>query len=811
VYFVYFVVKPMKKAAPFLLIAALLLGIGIRLYFLQKQANPDSQTAGAPPPEQLITEDILLFNELIASALITPLADGRLKLAPPDQILAEKAERAENPKLLPPDPEKLKNRERLLKALYHEPAGNIIRSQVNLWNSTRHLTAIRDNRPKPKHDTANTWRACDSRDPQWDFPNIGELVPESFGFVNNEKLRPNFSDWLAAYTPSETVIFHTVLTLEAPCELLIQVIGKPETVYPKASRIEFCCREKQNCSSETADAAILHFSLSPGRHEFSISVSPANNTDRAVPGLNIRMGSREEFQWVNLPRKSSATYKYFKLMTSDNIPLTDDQGNPTDECENMGLVSLTGYGTHTPYSLYSLLARSMLPPDVENIVLTIDSKIQSVAQEVLVQKIAEFWPGDKYAGERRGAVVILDPDTGAILAAAGCPVPPAGIHPWDFASFAKVYPIKNPLLVRGWQGLDQHNAPGSTFKPVVALAAMAASGHQPDLMAFLEGFPKSKFEDGTALSLNCAYYDPFDGKCYGPRETPPVHRIPNFGNPPGTLGQVFARNKDKGKHSVFGLREAVRDSVNVWFARLTVMMDGENARRYDEMMESRQSADFPEFQLMKTARELGFGDLFSLDLALNTPPNVRLYRLKPVEGSREGDVLYGNSGRSDLREGIRGSLLWILAQNAIGQGMNTSPLQMAKVAAAIAGGKIVSPYLFRQWGETETQAPEPKAIEGGAMMELLRKGMKAVTETGTAKGKFKNLAGSVYGKTGTADVQGKAVNTTWFIGWSEPEAERGKKMAFACMVTHAHGGKRTGGSVCAPIINEILEKLKIEN
>lgn len=816
--------KKMKKTLWILLITILLIGMGTRLGFLHKRLNLLKAPPRSEVPRQMITEDALLFDALLNAGLVTRADDGRLKPAPADLILIEKAESAKNKNRKSPasHPEETKKKERLINALYHSAAGSVVQTQMQLWNDTRFLTAIRDNRPKGS--TGNLWRACDSRNPQWDFPRTGGRVPESFGFVNNGRLQPNFGDWLAAYTNDRAVEFRTTVTLETSRTVTVQIIGRPESIRPRPKRIESCCRKKtaENCTQANAEAFALHFALSSGKHELSVTASPARNTEPTISGLNIRIASGK-FRWRKLPPRASASDKHFKVTTSDGVLLADDQGIPTRECEALGLLPLIGFGIRTPFSLSGILASSDLPPDMANISLTIESNIQSSAQKTLTRKIAELWPRDDYADERRGAVVILDADTGAILAAAGHPLPPPGTHPWDLASFSRIYPLKNPMLVRGWQGLDAHSAPGSTFKPVVALAAVKASENQSRLTNFLNGFTATALRRGTGLSPECAVYHPNSGKCYGPGGIPVnlSRKIQNFRRQP--LSRVFLKNK--GKKSVLGLREAIRDSVNIWFARLAMVMDGEKARNYDKAMAGRQKGSpvpkFPDFQLLKTARRLGFGNI-PIDLGGNLPSNVRLYRRKPVPERFEGDVLYGHAGEMDLMI-RRNILLWVLAQNSIGQGMSTTPLQMARVAATIAKGRIISPYLFSRWGETETVPPEAEALNiNKERLDLLHAGMKAVPENGTAATAFKKHPdrARVYGKTGTANVgvtrKGKAYSqkkffTTWFVGWCEPEQNTQRRLAFACMVTHASGkNKNTGGRVCAPIVADILSQIRLK-
>ena len=97
------------------------------------------------------------------------------------------------------------------------------------------------------------------------------------------------------------------------------------------------------------------------------------------------------------------------------------------------------------------------PRDVR---MSIDARLQVRAAQILQQQL-------RLAGKEKGALVVMDPATGELLASVSCPMAatgPAGetsIEPSDSAS--------NPYLDRARYGLYP---PGSTFKVVTAMAAL---------------------------------------------------------------------------------------------------------------------------------------------------------------------------------------------------------------------------------------------------------------------------------------------------------------------------------------------------
>lgn len=156
-----------------------------------------------------------------------------------------------------------------------------------------------------------------------------------------------------------------------------------------------------------------------------------------------------------------------------------------------------------------------------NVHTTLDARIQKVANAQLLG--------------RKGAVVALNPRTGAVLAMASSPGFDLADVQKDFATISKA--PDSPLFNRATQG---RYAPGSTFKVVTAVAALEAG----------MGYSAStRFDDTGKLATS----------------GPP---ITNFG------GRVF------GNHT---LTEALTNSVNTTFARLGMNLGG---KRMGDTMES---------------------------------------------------------------------------------------------------------------------------------------------------------------------------------------------------------------------------------
>lgn len=155
------------------------------------------------------------------------------------------------------------------------------------------------------------------------------------------------------------------------------------------------------------------------------------------------------------------------------------------------------------------------------LVLTVDSALQKELQNALLSKI-EVLHTTKAAGAgrecRAGAAVVVDVQTGGILAAASVPGFDLNRYRADYAALSA--DAAAPLLDRVCQGLY---APGSAFKPAVAAAALTAgidpaatvnctgrygfySGYQPGCLQYGHGGP---VDLRTALEYSCNifFYD----------------------------------------------------------------------------------------------------------------------------------------------------------------------------------------------------------------------------------------------------------------------------------------------------------------
>jgi cell division protein FtsI/penicillin-binding protein 2 len=131
-----------------------------------------------------------------------------------------------------------------------------------------------------------------------------------------------------------------------------------------------------------------------------------------------------------------------------------------------------------------------------------------------------------------------------------------------------------------------------------------------------------------------------------------------------------------------------------------------------------------------------------------------------------------------------------------GQGyVVTSPLRMARVAAAVASGGE-----FRELRLESSLSPEDANDERLLTPDaaaLLGQYLRDAVLTGTGRG-LRSHPWKIAGKTGTAEVRGSPSHA-WFVGFAPFGGER-KRIAFAVIIENAG----YGGLAAAPVAGEIV-------
>jgi penicillin-binding protein 2 len=348
------------------------------------------------------------------------------------------------------------------------------------------------------------------------------------------------------------------------------------------------------------------------------------------------------------------------------------------------------------------------PASGDDVVLNVDLNLQKVVEQALTRQIAKLQ--GRHLKADSGAAVVLDPETGAVLAMAS--VPSYDPSWWVGGISYKHYKIltsktsHDPLLNRAIQGLW---APGSTFKLATATAAL---------------------NDGLLASLG--YYINDTGQ----------YQI----KPPCTGVCTFYDDTNNGQHEAglgdINVSTALTASDDVFFYTLGADY------WYD-------SGTYGQTAIQRTAVKYGFGQPTGIDLPQEFSGQVDSLRLRQVQYSEyPKDFLSSYYGIGDNIE------------MSFGQGETViTPLQLAVAYGTFANGgtryapqvvnsvvsptgKVVKQFKPRVLGHVSlppsTFGPILTGLEGVIYSSN-------VHDLGTAYGPFKGYHGiPLAGKTGTA-------------------------------------------------------------
>lgn len=420
----------------------------------------------------------------------------------------------------------------------------------------------------------------------------------------------------------------------------------------------------------------------------------------------------------------------------------------------------------------------------QNVYLTVDLDLQKVAEDALKQGIESTASGtsfkSKYGNVRMsrfsncasGAVVAIEVETGDVLAMASYPdfdpnIFAEGISTEDWESVQSTNPrdylAPTPLYNSATKASVQ---PGSTFKPVTAVAALQC-GLDPN------------------MSIRDRGHIDIGGRSFG----------------------CSAWNSYRGTHGSLTLRTGIQNSCNYYFYCIATNTDWGTGASLGF------SEDISIEKIMEVAQEFGLGQETGIELDEVTTPLASAERKMEATKNSLWSYLYSNAirywpesvvedeealrkdldtitdwieenpGRGEIIERIKAQTQvsedsvetvadickysyfnqaqWTVGDEfniSIGQGDNAyTPLQMARYAATLGNYGVRNQVSIVKGieGEGETVKEEPYTIdvEKEDMDEVLA-GMRLVASRGTLAATFGRFPIEVAGKTGTAERSG---------------------------------------------------------
>ena len=351
-------------------------------------------------------------------------------------------------------------------------------------------------------------------------------------------------------------------------------------------------------------------------------------------------------------------------------------------------------------------------PSPNDLVLTIDKRIHDAALEAM--------------GKSDGAIVVIDPRSGAVLALVSKPFFDPNASDEQLAKLQS--DPAEPLFNRAVQALY---VPGSTFKTVTATAALDTNLvdlNQPFLCT-------------TAIKIGTYSVD-----CKNSQQLPRL-----------TYKQAYAWSSNR----VFGLTGVLLGFPKL--APINAWLDDKPPGPYpwtEPGASVRPSGDV----LIDYARRYGFERSIPFDLPV-VPSQVK----KPSTEWTPELLVQTAFGQGEIQ---------------------VTPMQMALIAATVAnGGRVPTPYLAAELhsGGASRQVHEPNqffSIAGSAgTAKTLRDFMVEGVDNGyAAKAAIPGI--KVAGKTGTAEV-GDGTSHSWFIGFAPADEPR---VAVAVIMEHQGSG-----------------------
>ena len=403
------------------------------------------------------------------------------------------------------------------------------------------------------------------------------------------------------------------------------------------------------------------------------------------------------------------------------------------------------------------VAHASWPTPGSAVRLTLDMRLQRAAQHALAYGIQLARDSNCYGcwDANGGAIVALDPNDGSVLALASAPTYNPGVYSGRVTTKAladegllpqtareKNYPALNRALVAGYP-------PGSTFKPVTALAAM-----QQHLV--------------SPYSLE---------PCTG-----------SYTSPHDRAHQVF-KNWDPYVNEAINLPTALAMSCDTYFYRLGDAFYGLPA-----------SVGHP---LQAWASSFGFGRRTGIDVGpeygglLPTPEwRQKTFKTEIDKLWKPGDSIQLAIGQKDLLvTPLQMARFYALIANG---GKLVTPHLLLDVEQSVTGGAAPHPA-----------APAPQQVGvTPAAVRIVQQGLLEATHAsfGTSTAVFGNFPVTIAGKTGTAekavdpgDGIARLFNQSWWCGYGPYD----KPSIVVCALIE-NGGH--GGTAAAPTALKVFEE-----
>ncbi len=401
--------------------------------------------------------------------------------------------------------------------------------------------------------------------------------------------------------------------------------------------------------------------------------------------------------------------------------------------------------------------------DGKDLHLTIIPELQERLEDVIDTIV--------YDDTIHGAVVVMNPTTGAIQAISSFPdfdlnYVARGMPEEEWQAYLKQKDAHGadlmPLFNRATQGLYP---PGSTFKLMTAAALL---------------------ETGT-MTMNDVFPESEKANVHIDEWTPSEAVAPGYSNPDVSGGRPIRRTENTTRSNndryVMNMQNSIITSDNIYFAYGALRLGWQRFYDYLDRIGWREAIEF------ELQEQVAVPQIYSEMVYTNEDGTESI----DYENRRRNLVLDENGKAKPQRE----QTVYDLAVTGYGQGqLLVSPLQMACFLSAFAnGGDIMVPHVVDSiWHAngtdyTEISRTEPRVWKHAfqqSTVEQLRPALQGVCKRGTSSpyvpngtarmltesfivtGSFFKLGYTMAGKTGTAEIgNDKKEELAWFVCWRD--------------------------------------------
>lgn len=338
------------------------------------------------------------------------------------------------------------------------------------------------------------------------------------------------------------------------------------------------------------------------------------------------------------------------------------------------------------------------------VVLTIDAELQKIAEDSLEKNIRQISAAGRADGHGKhgedaasGAVAVIDVNTGEVLALATYPTYQPETFSEDYAEL--IEDDAKPLWNRAVSGTY---TPGSTFKPLTAIAALSTGAITANEKITCEGIYK--------------FYEDYQPKCW-------------------------IWSEQHLTHGPLNVSQAIVESCNYFFYE-TGRRTGIDA-------------------ISEYAKRFGLGEKTGIELLEEAKGNVSSpeYKKTLYKDEEEQKWVAGDTIQTAIGQSYSSFTPVSLANYVatIANGGNRYKVHIIKSIRSSKDGSVV-------YEEKPTVAENVNVSED--ILKTVRNGMLGVTDEGSAKQIFADYPINVGGKTGTAQISKKSSNNALFVSFA---------------------------------------------